>query len=120
MVTEQDLTTRLAEVTRIAERAMHQASVMKRALERIEGFATEALASEPKAPASPTPPPDRVKELEEAYSELLAASELALDHGNFRNGVTDSTGSIDEGEVRIGGRLSDAIRRLRSLLAVQP
>lgn len=45
--------------------------------------------------------------------ELLAASEAVLEmcvhHGDFRNGVTDPTGSIDEGNV-IASRYLEALR----------
>ena len=45
------------------------------------------------------------------HSAAEAAYELLL-HGDFRNGVTDSTGSIDEGDVRSG----EIIDRLRGAL----
>lgn len=53
-----------------------------------------------------------------AAPDLLAASiavlEMCEQHGDFRNGVTDPTGSIDEGEViasRYFGTLKSAIAK---------
>lgn len=39
---------------------------------------------------------ERVKELEEALAGMLGFCD---EHGDFRNGVTDPTGAIDEGNV---------------------
>jgi hypothetical protein len=45
--------------------------------------------------------------------ELLHAAELALDQGDFSNGVVHQ--GIDEGDVKIGSRLSDAIRAVQQI-----
>lgn len=43
--------------------------------------------------------------------EVLRAVDGLLYHGDFRNGVTDATGTIDEGDVR-AGEVHDAVRAL--------
>jgi len=54
------------------------------------------------------------------YAALVEAAENALTliaHGDYHNGVTDSTGSVDEGEVRAGriyGYLHAALAALQS------
>lgn len=61
-----------------------------------------------------------MRDLAEAQSVLSAlteAADIAYQHGDFRNGVTDSTGTIDEGDVRVAGPLGDALRRAKALLA---
>jgi hypothetical protein len=40
-------------------------------------------------------------------------------HGDFSNGVTDATGSIDEGNVRAGEIIDAADKMLRALTTVQ-
>lgn len=48
---------------------------------------------------------ERVKELEEALNCITSMCET---HGDFRNGVTDPTGTIDEGNVIAGRIVGDA------------
>lgn len=50
------------------------------------------------------------------FENLLETIKMLIEvchHGDFRNGVTDPTGSIDEGEVRTGELIDDARRVLR-------
>lgn len=56
-----------------------------------------------------------------AFAAIERALDLAVDQGDFRNGVTDSTGTIDEGNVKAGQILLEARRSLytlRSLVAL--
>ncbi len=49
---------------------------------------------------------DCISAMQAAGKGVVAAGNRLMDmlsvHGDFRNGVTDSTGSVDEGEVRAG------------------
>lgn len=49
-----------------------------------------------------------------ALIQLIHAADAAYYQGDFRNGVTDATGTIDEGEVRMGELLSRAIFDIRA------
>lgn len=51
----------------------------------------------------------------EVASALLALTSAAIAVGSFKNGVTDSTGTIDEGEVRAGEAIDKACKVLREL-----
>lgn len=59
---------------------------------------------------------EQLLKIEALTQELVEAAELALDQGDFKNGVTDSTGTIDEGDVKVAGRLSDAVRAVREVM----
>jgi hypothetical protein len=50
---------------------------------------------------------------------LRALVEMCKVHGDFSNGVTDATGSIDEGNVRAGEIIDAADKMLRALTTVQ-
>jgi hypothetical protein len=49
--------------------------------------------------------------------QALDALKLVYEQADFSNGVTDPTGTMDEGKVVIGGIVSDAIAALESELA---
>ena len=66
---------------------------------RVQAYRAGAAASEA-----------RIKALEEALSDLLSLCENAA-AGAFRNGVTDTSNTIDEGEV-IAWRFMDNARAL--------
>lgn len=46
----------------------------------------------------------------ELYDALIAVYEMTLVHGDFKNGNTDQSGSVDEGEVLVG-QMQDRVRR---------
>jgi hypothetical protein len=52
---------------------------------------------------------ERIAALEAAMQPLV---DMCLVHGDFRNGVTDSSGTMDEGEVKAG----EIIRRAARIL----
>ena len=56
-------------------------------------------------------------DLRKAAEMALNALKLVYEQTDFSNGVTDPTGTIDEGKVVIGGIVSDAIAALESELA---
>lgn len=66
-----------------------------------------------------SPAPEGGTAPDEALASLYWLLELVkhANPGAFTNGVTDSTGSIDEGEVRAGQIIADARRALASLRA---
>jgi hypothetical protein len=45
---------------------------------------------------------------EQLYKALSDLYDMCLCNGNFKNGVTDATGTIDEGEVKAGDYLDKA------------
>jgi hypothetical protein len=49
--------------------------------------------------------------------QALDALKLVDEQADFSNGVTDPTGTMDEGKVVIGGIVSDAIAALEAELA---
>jgi hypothetical protein len=53
----------------------------------------------------------------ELLQQALDALELVDEQADFSNGVTDTTGTMDEGKVVIGGIVSDAIAALEAALA---
>ena len=55
-----------------------------------------------------------LKHSPEVADALVALYELAL-QGDFKNGVTDATGSIDEGDVRAGEAINKAKIILRKI-----
>ena len=60
---------------------------------------------------------ERVKELEGALGGITAMCEQ---HGDFRNGVTDPTGTIDEGNVVAGRVIKSARAALAKCEGVKP
>jgi hypothetical protein len=56
---------------------------------------------------------------DEQVAALRALVEMCKVHGDFSNGVTDPTGSIDEGDVRAGEIIDAADKTLRALTAAQ-
>ena len=55
--------------------------------------------------------------IREIMQQALDALKLVYEQADFSNGVTDPTGTMDEGKVVIGGIVSDAIAALESELA---
>jgi len=53
----------------------------------------------------------------ELMQQALDALKLVYEQADFSNGVTDPTGTMDEGKVVIGGIVSDAIEALKKELA---
>jgi len=53
----------------------------------------------------------------EIIQQALDALKLVYEQADFSNGVTDPTGTMDEGKVVIGGIVSDAIAALEAELA---
>lgn len=51
----------------------------------------------------------------EVAKALLELTSIAISIGSFKNGVTDATGAIDEGEVRAGEAIDAARKVLREL-----
>ena len=53
----------------------------------------------------------------ELMQQALDALKLVYEQADFSNGVTDPTGTIDEGRVVIGGIVSESIQTLEAALA---
>ena len=53
----------------------------------------------------------------ELMQQALDALKLVYEQADFSNGVTDPTGTMDEGKVVIGGIVSDCIETLKAALA---
>jgi len=53
----------------------------------------------------------------EIMQQALDALKLVYEQADFSNGVTDPTGTMDEGKVVIGGIVSDAVAALEAELA---
>lgn len=98
----------LNQVAFLGERALKWGDQLDAALDALAAAQAEAAAAVEERDA-----------LREALTRLMEAVEQPYSRGGFRNGVTDDTGSIDEGEVRMGERLA-AARTLLATAAPEP
>lgn len=58
--------------------------------------------------------------LDNAIHDITNLIEMCLLHGDFSNGVTDPTGSIDEGEVKASEVIDAAHRAIKVITAAKP